>query len=121
MILVLLQSTNHNNSHNSLDPPDPDRNGTAMNSILGRLLAIHAVLGAEQLLVAVELAVHEPGAAPEAEHGVALPLHPDFVVGRRARADRALEDDLLAVGQRDGDEGGLLVRELRQSCAQEVA
>lgn len=92
-----------------------------MNSIVLRLHGAHPELNPERLLVAGELAVLEPGAGAEPQDGVPLPLHPQLVVRRGAGAHGALEQDVVAVGQRDGDQRGLLGREGQQPGVEEVA
>lgn len=86
------------------------RDTTAMNGIVLNLRRAHAEFHPERLLVAGELAMLEPGAGAESQHGVSLALHPLLVVRRDAGAHGALEQHLAAVGQRDGDQGGLLRR-----------
>lgn len=121
MILMLLQPTHHHNRHHPLHAPHLNRHPAPVNSIPPRLLPIHAELLPERLLIPLILALQEPRAAPPPQHGIPLPPHPLLVVRRRAGAHRALEDDLLGVGERDGDEGGFLGGEGEEAGAEEGA
>lgn len=110
VVLTLLQPTDNHNSNHALDALHPNRHGTTVDRIPGRLLGAHAVLGPEQLLVSVELAVQEPGAAAEPQDSVALPPDPILVVRHSSRADGALEEDLRRVGKRNGDDSWFSLR-----------
>lgn len=104
MILMLLQPANNNNSNHALDPPNPDGHRPAVDGVPRRDLLAHAELGPERGLVAAVLAVLEPRAAAPPQHRVALPLHPDLVVGHHPGPRDRLEQHLPAVGERDGDD-----------------
>lgn len=108
MILVLLQPADDNHGDDALDALDADGHAAAMDGVLARLLRAHAEARGEGGLVAGELVVQEPGARAPAEHAGALALHPGLVVREGAGADGGLEEDMAAaVGEGDGDDGGL--------------
>ncbi|KAL2279218.1 hypothetical protein FJTKL_13592 [Diaporthe vaccinii] len=119
MILMLLQPTNNNNSNHALDPLDPDGHRPAVDGISRRDLLAHAELGPERGLVAVVLAVLEPRAGPPPQHRVALPLHPDLVVGHHTGPRHGLEQHLPAVGERDRDD--CCRRDWQQAPPEQVA
>lgn len=71
MILLLLQSTDNNNSHNTLDSLDPNREATTMDSKLLCLILQTVFLG-KGLFVAGKLVVHIPSRSAESEYSGAL-------------------------------------------------
>ena len=106
MILMLLQSAHHHHSHNPLHPDHPDWHRASVDGIPAGLLPAHGIRRSETRLVGLELAVQQPGAAPEAQDAVPLAQDPGLVVGGGAGSRGALKDDLGVVGQGDGDDDG---------------
>lgn len=80
MVLMLFQTAHNDNGRDSLNSTYADRDAAPMDCILVGLFGVDSILGPERILVTIELAVHQPGAAAEAEHGVPLSAYPDFVV-----------------------------------------
>lgn len=94
VVLILLQSTHDDRSHNSLNTLDTDGNRATVDRVVAFLLVANGKLGAEQSLIAIKLAVHVPAAVSESENCVPLSAHPALVVGNHAGASHSLEDDL---------------------------
>lgn len=74
-------------------------------------------LAREHELVAAELVVHRQGARAPAEDRAPLARDPLIVVGPRARRRRGVEEELVAVRERDVDDGGL-GGGLSEACAE---
>lgn len=100
VILMLLEATHDHDADDTLDAADAHGHAAAVDGILTRAVAEHVLL-AKGLLVAVHLVVHEPRADAPAEHGLALPRHPQVVVRLHAGARHGVEEQV--VGIREGD------------------
>lgn len=108
---MLLEARDYHNRHNTLDTLDPNRDSSAVDSVLACLLLAHAELGSEILLISLELAVQQPCTASPPQHAVALSLDPGLIIRQGTGADSRLKQDLPAVGESYGDQSGLLRRE----------
>lgn len=118
MILLLLQPADNYDGHDPLHALYPDGHPAAVDRVLASLVGPQTELGCEGGLVARELAVQEPAAGAEAQHGAPLALDPGLVVGLDAGPRGRLEED-EAAGQCDGDEGRL--GGVEEARVQEVA
>lgn len=98
MILVLLETTNHNYSDNTLDTCNTNWHSASMNGVVTSRVA-EAVLFPEGDFIAAKLARHEPCTAPPSEHGVAFPLYPEFVIRHDTTVSDGMKYSLLLVGQ----------------------
>lgn len=112
VVFPMLESRNHDDSHNALHSRNPDRNTTTVDSVLAPHISPVTQLefGQEFLLVAGVLAMLEETACPESQDRVALPLHPDVVIRHGARAHGGLEQNMVGVCERDGEQCWLLWR-----------
>lgn len=121
MIFVLLETADSDGGDNSIETLNANRDASSMNSVVGILLRADAKLCAKGWLVAIVPTVEEPAASAEAQDAVSFPGNPSLVVGSGARADDALEQNLVAVRGGDGDDGGAsLLRIRKQSSVEQV-
>jgi len=105
MIFVLFETADDHDPDNALDARDSDGHTAAVDGVLARRLAEHVLL-LKGLLVAVHLVVHEPRAHAPSQDGASLARHPDVVVRLHAGAGDGVEEEVVAVRQRDVDDGG---------------
>jgi len=105
----LFEPTDDDDPYKALDATDSHGDAAAVDGIFARRLAEHVFLF-EALLVAVHLVVHEPRTHAPPLDGPPLSRHPDVIVGLDPRPRDGVEEEVVAAGQGDVDDG----RELRQ-------
>ena len=108
VILFLGKAAHHNGRDRPLHSLDAHREAAAVDGIIARRLA-QLEPRLEQVLVAhLEQIMGRPRAPSEPENGVPLSLHPVVVLGNGAGSRCGVEEELVVVGERDVDHGGLL-------------
>ena len=118
MILLMLQPTHNHNRNHALNPSNPHRPPTSMNSIFPRPRP-QRKFRRKRRLVTLQLVVHVPSALAKAQDRRALARHPRVVVWRGAAVRRRAEDAVLGLceGDVDHDGGG----ERQEALADQVA
>lgn len=91
MVLLLFQTTDDNNGHNTLDSLDPDREATTVNGKL-LCLVLQTVLFGKGLFVTGKLVVHVPSRSAESEHRGTLPCYPGAVVWGDAATNSGIKE-----------------------------
>jgi hypothetical protein len=99
VILVLLQATDHNNSNNTFDARDSDRDSPTMNRIFPRTIA-QPVLFSKGNLITPKFAVHIPCTASPSQHGLPFPRHPTIIIWHYSRVCTCVEKCLILVCER---------------------
>ncbi len=105
MIFVLFETADDDDPDDALDARDPDGHTAAVDGVLARRLAEHVFL-LKRLLVTVHLVVHEPRAHAPSQDRAPFARHPDVVVRLHARSRDGVEEEVVAVRERDVDDGG---------------
>lgn len=120
MIMLLLQPTNNNNPNDSINPLNPNREPTPMDSIIirrrppirapQRKLPHKRPLHLGRTATRQHLTPHQPARHAPAQDGIPLAPYPDLVIDNGAGLRGTLEDDVRVRGgaghQRDGDQSG---------------
>ena len=106
MIFLHRQPTDHDHTHYALHILHANRETTTMDCILARTLAEHE-LGAERVLVSLELVVQEPGARAPAQDRSPLARDPRIVVRGGPACGGAVKEQLRVRGERDVHHRGL--------------
>lgn len=102
MVLVLLQTADNHDSHDTFYTPHLDRDPSTMYRIFARTIA-KPILLSKGNFVASKLAMHVPGTAAPSQNRLPLPRDPYVVIRHNTRMRAGVEENLVLVGERNID------------------